>query len=185
MWVRSSVIVPARCSREDVAHSQLLVRELMASDCPQRVMWGFGVGATLGSSVGTGCSPPRACRQAARWTDGAMLRAAGAMYGTYEAFKLKVRMAKHAHRRTAGGEGGPRAACAACSTPAGIAVPVRTCSCAPGLHVFADTRAVQAAARGADDHQHRPGEHQRCCTAHRASILHARGGCLAAGASGA
>ena len=74
-------------------------------DCAQRVAWGFGVGSTLGASIGELTVDVRARAQG-----GNRLRPAacssrphthththildpptGALYGTYEAFKHKVR----------------------------------------------------------------------------------------------
>ena len=65
-------------------------RHKMENECAQRVASGFGVGATLGASIG-------ACSRARRAVDDFCGREltpaapAGALYGTYEAFKYKVR----------------------------------------------------------------------------------------------
>jgi hypothetical protein len=69
----------------------------MSNDCAQRVMWGFGIGGGLGASIGvirplmqlhdtpalgTHLSPQPAVAH--------LVISAGALYGTYGAFKLRV-----------------------------------------------------------------------------------------------
>lgn len=89
-----------------------------SEECAKRVAMGFGVGAALGSSIGGRRAAARAARApallsrctqtqaACRLTHAARARApnpaaAGAVYGTYGAFKYKVRRAARGVRRAA------------------------------------------------------------------------------------